>query len=113
MNDTAPTLDWQECLRLCGNKEEVARELLTMFATELPNMREAIRLAFDKKDFEQFQEEIHKLHGACCYVGVPQLRALSEAIEVQLKTHDEPAINIDALQSEIQRVLTAIEREQQ
>ncbi|KKL19751.1 hypothetical protein LCGC14_2462340 [marine sediment metagenome] len=28
---------------------------------------------------------IHKFHGACCYTGVPKLKALAEALETALK----------------------------
>jgi two-component system sensor histidine kinase BarA len=44
-----------------------------------------IRTEWNARHFKGVQDEIHRLHGACCYTGVPKLQALANQIESNLK----------------------------
>jgi two-component system sensor histidine kinase BarA len=37
--------------------------------------------AFTKNDFTTMREEVHRLHGACCYCGVPVLKTAVANLE--------------------------------
>lgn len=113
MNNLDTAIDWQRCLELTNNNQELAKELLTLFANDLPNAHKLIMNAFKKKDYELLKNEIHKLHGACCYCGVPQLKSIVSDIESVLKTLknlDHLDSKMKTLDDEIQRVMEALKQ---
>jgi two-component system sensor histidine kinase BarA len=77
-----PTIDWDFCLKQSNNNPKIAKELLSLLAKELPIFKKQLQNA-DQNKF--ILDVVHKLHGACCYVGVPKLRELVERTETQLK----------------------------
>ncbi|WP_229680920.1 hybrid sensor histidine kinase/response regulator [Alteromonas lipolytica] len=80
-----PSLDWQQALKRANQNRELAMELLSEFVRHLPLSTEAIRREWDARNFKGVQDEIHKLHGACCYTGVPKLQQLANEMESALK----------------------------
>jgi two-component system sensor histidine kinase BarA len=62
-----------------------ARELLYEFSAQLPNLVAEIEQCWRSETLKEMQSSIHKLHGACCYTGVPKLQALCDEIEGYLK----------------------------
>ena len=109
---TKSSLDWQECLRLSNNKEDLAKELLEMLKKDLPSFQAGINQALKTNNIQQLQNHTHKLHGACCYCGVPRLKQLAEQLESQIKTHknDQLASLVKKVDQEIQNVLTALKQ---
>jgi two-component system sensor histidine kinase BarA len=79
-------IDWQVSLQRAGGKPELAKDMLQMLLTSLPQTQQDLKAAIAANDNEQLLQLIHKLHGACCYTGVPALKNLAEALETQLKT---------------------------
>lgn len=110
---TNASLDWEECLRLSNNKEDLAKDLLQMLANELPTYQIELKKAAESNDLENLRHHAHKLHGACCYTGVPRLRQLTEQLESQLNAHPEDPLNgiIQEIDQEISNVITAIEEQ--
>jgi two-component system sensor histidine kinase BarA len=86
-------IDWQLCIKLAGNKEDLAQEMLEMLINALPDDKNAIMRAFHKQDFYELREQVHKLHGACCYVGGPNLTASAKEFENAIA-----ALNLDKIQ---------------
>lgn len=82
------TIDWANCLELSNNKENLAKELLQMFVADLPASSAAIENAFNNQDTQDLANQAHRLHGACCYVGVPKLRSTVRLLESAAKTGD-------------------------
>ncbi|WOE31242.1 MULTISPECIES: ATP-binding protein [unclassified Acinetobacter] len=74
-------LNWQQCLQLAANKEDLAIDLLKMltdsFYIELNEIEQLIEL----EDFPQVEHVLHRLHGATRYVGVPRLQETTSAFE--------------------------------
>lgn len=95
--------DWSESLRLSKHKPDLATDMLKMLIASLPETRESLRTAFDNNDMKNLLEITHKLHGGCCYCGVPALRAASKALEQKLHKQDYNDINsyLDKLLAEI------------
>lgn len=110
MTDT--TFDWPECLRLSGNKEDLANHLLTLFAEELPIFQDNIKKAIQSNDLDQLQHNIHKLHGACCYIGVPKLRNLAETLESSIEAHQKNELQdlANKIDQEINDVLKELKK---
>lgn len=78
-------LDWKLALERAGNKKALARDMLKMLIDSLPQMQQSLQQAIAAADHAQLLQHIHKLHGACCYTGVPRLKKLVELLETQLK----------------------------
>ncbi len=81
-------LDWPQSLKMANHKPELARSMLQMLVDSIPDARQAIGEARDSGDAEVLKAQIHKFHGACCYVGVPRLKACARDLETALKTGD-------------------------
>jgi len=82
---STPIIDDALGLELANNKPEVAEELLTKFMEHLPASHEKINQAFKENDFKALGDEVHRLHGACCYCGVPRLKEIVDTFESALK----------------------------
>jgi len=88
-------IDWNQCIQLMAGKPEKAREILDVFMVELLKAKEGLQQAYQAQDFEQLKNQAHKLHGSCCYLGVPELkkaafeleRCLQEGDQSQIKSH--------------------------
>lgn len=85
-------IDWQLCVQKVSGNQKIAEEFLTQFITELrKNRHELIQLMHDK-NIKGIGDVAHKLHGACCYCGVPQLQKKViqlEKLASHVKTIDE------------------------
>ena len=78
-------LDWTLALQRAGGKAELANEMLNMLLLSVPETLNLLNQAISNEDCQQVLSVIHKFHGACCYTGVPKLKALAEVIETSLK----------------------------
>lgn len=85
-------VDINLCLTLSHGKPALAAEILTLLLDDLPLNRTEINLAIDESRFVDVLDLIHKLHGACCYCGVPALKTICKKMErqlnIELKTPD-------------------------
>lgn len=98
-------LDAQEGLRLAAGKADLAADMLAMLLAALDSDRQAIRAARDNADVAAQIEQVHRLHGATRYCGVPQLRAACQRSETLLKQADpEAALALDELDEAIVRL---------
>jgi len=74
-------LNWQQCIQLAANKEDLALDLLKMltdsFSSDLEEMEQLIEL----EDFPQLEHVLHRLHGATRYVGTPLLQETTGTFE--------------------------------
>ena len=84
-------VNWQESLKQAMGKEDLALDMLQMLIDSIPHNIIKIEQAMNMQDDESLLKIIHKLHGACCYTGVPQLKKLSHSIETALKQHSSIA----------------------
>lgn len=108
--ETMASIDWALSKRLAGGKEDLAQEMLNMLASSLPNEQKTINLAFANKDYDALREYVHKLHGACCYCGVPRLKRLAKQLECSLTTPDSSNIDeqVHELNEEINQILNIL-----
>jgi two-component system sensor histidine kinase BarA len=78
-------IDWQLALKRTGGKEDLAKEMLVGLLDSLPESKDSITHALTKQNNVELKRLIHKLNGACCYTGVPNLASVCQEIETQLK----------------------------
>jgi len=99
-------IDWPLALKRTGGKEGLAKEMLTGLIDSLPENQRSINSALIKQDYNQLKNLIHKLNGACCYTGVPNLTTVCQEIETQLKKE----CPLDSLEPEFLEFFEQIER---
>ena len=89
-------IDWPLALKRAGNKEELAKEMLKGLVQSLPETKLHISEALTSQDVDKLKILVHKLNGACCYSGVPNLGRVTHQIETELKND----MTIDDLEPE-------------
>ncbi|MCA6221692.1 ATP-binding protein [Photorhabdus antumapuensis] len=106
-------INWALALQQAVGKEQLAIIMLQMLVDSLPTIKTITEKVLSGEMVEDYQQQIHKLHGSCCYSGVPQLKALCQLIEQQLQ-QGIPLTNIEPelleLTDEIDHVLTAAQK---
>jgi len=80
-----PVIDWSLSLKLAGNKQELAEELLNLLTASLADEVRIIKQFNTDKNYHELQQHLHKLHGAVCYCGTPRLKKSIAALETALK----------------------------
>lgn len=78
-------IDWPLALTRAGHKLELAKDMFTGLVNSLPESKANISDALISQDIEQLKVLIHKLNGACCYSGVPNLGKVTHELESELK----------------------------
>jgi len=100
-------IDTNLSLSLSNGKPALAAELLHLLLKDLKQNHIDINKALTESRFDDALELIHKLYGACCYCGVPQLKDACKKLEAQLKVQlSMPALHdITALDAAVQGLL--------
>jgi len=78
-------INWPLSLQRAGGKPTLARDMLDGLVDSLPDIKQTISDALTSLDIELLKVLIHKLNGACCYSGVPDLSKMTHHLETQLK----------------------------
>ena len=104
---TLQPINWELCIKLAGNKTDLAQEMLAMLITALPLDKDLINQAYALRNFNQLREQVHKLHGGCCYVGTPKLKLIAKELEIAIATPAAEQIKyyIAQLNTEIEAIL--------
>jgi len=87
-NNTADNdniINWQLALQRTGGNPPLAKEMLNGLLNSLTDNQQAINKALQDENTELLKRLIHKLNGACCYTGVPNLHSICHQLETQLK----------------------------
>ncbi|OGT60635.1 MAG: hypothetical protein A3E85_02715 [Gammaproteobacteria bacterium RIFCSPHIGHO2_12_FULL_45_12] len=83
--DELPIVDTALGIRLAGNKKDLANEILSLLIQTLPDDISSIITQYQNKNYTELLREVHKLHGAVCYCGLPRLKTLLDQLETHLK----------------------------
>jgi len=78
-------IDWPLALQRAGQKSALAKDMFIGLVNSLPESKVNISEALISQDIEQLKVLIHKLNGACCYSGVPNLGKVTHELETELK----------------------------
>lgn len=98
-----PVIDWDLAMKHAGNKREIAEEILALFMHNLPKDMTAINQSCQDENYQEMRKQLHKLHGALCYCGLPRLKTLVMEMELDLKnnsTNDLPEL-METLNTEV------------
>lgn len=72
-------------LKLANNNQDLANELLELLIESLPQAQIDITNSFTANNYDDFYHQVHKLHGSCCYCGVPRLKKAAASLEKIIK----------------------------
>ncbi|MBN8431188.1 response regulator [Microbulbifer salipaludis] len=100
-------VDIGESLDLANQDPGLARDLLRMLLKGLHDDEQELARVYRDGDFKALFEHVHRLHGGCCYCGVPRLRAASEHLQELLRPvleHGEDGIDGATLESAFEAV---------
>lgn len=67
-------IDWSLCIQRVSGNKTLAKEFLFHFVIELQKNREEFIQLMQDKNIAELERVAHKLHGACCFCGVPTLQ---------------------------------------
>jgi two-component system sensor histidine kinase BarA len=98
-----PIIDWELAIKLAGNKREVAEEILGMLLKTLHADISAIQHSFQQQKYHEMGKQLHKLHGALCYCGLPRIKNLVAQMEVNIKndTINDLSVQLESLNTEV------------
>ena len=102
-----PSVDWQLALKRANQNQETAKEMLEGFITLLPEAIDTLSALWEEQDYNKLKTEVHKLHGACCYTGLPRMQHLAHEAESALKLGQHKLVDehLPALIAEANKVL--------
>lgn len=107
-------IDWQLCVQKMSGNQTLAEEFLAKFIEELHKNRQEFIEYMQQKDIKGLGEIAHKLHGACCFCGVPTLQKKVIQLEksaLRASTIDELSTLFDELIQNIDTVLQEYEQQ--
>ncbi|WP_299592041.1 response regulator [uncultured Microbulbifer sp.] len=100
---TGPRLvDIGEGLNLANQDPSLARDLLRMLLKGLHDDEQELSRLYQESEYQGLFELVHRLHGGCCYCGVPRLRTATEQLQELLRPiqeESEASIDGEALES--------------
>lgn len=83
--ENLPIIDWKLAIKLAGNQKALATDIHNMLMSNLHADLTAIKQLHQSKNYADLLLQIHKLHGALCYCGLPRLKAIVACLENELK----------------------------
>lgn len=99
------TFSLKKALLLTKNNQELAYDMLSMLAAELPEYKTTISNALAQTDLEKLHEVIHKLKGGASYSGFISLTSQAQNADAKLSQASELTSD---LHQEVQHLLDAI-----
>ncbi len=80
-----PSIDWTLCIQKVSGNVFLARDYLMHFMIELEQNRQLFIELMEKQKHKELEHAIHKLHGACCFSGVPRLQRQISSFEILIQ----------------------------
>lgn len=100
----AAIIDLSLGLERASGKLDLAKDMFAMLLAGLPSDRVRLQQLYQQQDFRALLEDVHRLHGATHYCGVPRVQQIARHTEVLLKQGQYEGLQqalpllIDALQ---------------
>ena len=68
-------INWPLCVQKLSGNQALATEFLARFVEELQKNRDEFIQLMQAQNVQELERAAHKLHGACCFCGVPALQS--------------------------------------
>ncbi|WP_370981504.1 response regulator [Agaribacterium sp. ZY112] len=82
---TSSPVNIGESLELTKNDAQLAFDMIKMLIESIQQEQPLMEKASREGRYDELYELVHRLHGACCYCGVPELKAAVKCVDTQLK----------------------------
>lgn len=79
--------------RRTNNNSAASKAMLSEFLIVLPEAARNIASLFEQHSNEDLLQEVHRLHGASCYTGAPEIQSLCNDIETHLKQDNHAEVS--------------------
>lgn len=99
-------IDWPLAVKRSANQIELAKEMFIGLIESLPETKQSIEEAVSANDHAEIKRLVHKLNGACCYTGAPNLAKITNQLETQLKM----GLSLEELEPELLEFFEHIEQ---
>jgi Signal transduction histidine kinase len=110
-DESEKLINIQLSLELAKNKPDLARDMLNMLLDSLPVTRTNIETYLSEGNHKELQEAIHKLHGGCCYCGVPRLKKYSAELDAKMQSALEKDEVTPLLEEKVAHLLSVINQQ--
>lgn len=101
----ATAINWTQCVQKMSGNQALAAEYLSQLVKELHKNREEFIQLMKNKNISGLEHAAHKLHGACCFCGVPTL----QSHVIQLEKLAKKSQHIDELQLTFAELIHSID----
>lgn len=81
-----PAVDWSMAKERTSNNADEAFSFLDDFVKQLISFAVSIEDGWKEQNTQLLKDEVHKIHGACYYTGLPRLEECCKETEILLKT---------------------------
>jgi two-component system sensor histidine kinase BarA len=98
-------INWSMCVELVSGKKQLALDFLNEFVKELEKDKETFLNQFKANDFKALSASLHKLHGACCFCGVPSLKEQVKKCELKAQSKQLEQVDFNHLIKLINNVI--------
>lgn len=82
---TLPIIDREASLKLAGNNQALADDLLALLIKNLPADLATIQAAYTAHNEAELKKLLHKLRGGVAYCGLPRLKSILMSTEASIK----------------------------
>ncbi len=100
-------IDWRLCVEKVSGNQALASEYLDAFVLELAKNKEEFMQLMQTQDVQALERAAHKLHGACCFCGVPHLQQQVALLE-NLATYAHSIHDLEDAFFELIRCIDAV-----
>ncbi len=106
-------LDWKESVKLAGNNETLAHDLLTMMLHDFPLLMTQLECIYQSNETDDLTEIVHKMYGSTAYCAVTALREATQALEISTRANDMTNIylHFQHVREQYQRLIDTYIRE--
>lgn len=105
-----PTINLNIDKEFTKDSNKLLRELLTIFAEEIPGLQEEIFEAFKCKQKEKLNNLLHKLYGSCIYCGLDRLKESLSDLQDTINKNIYSQTSLDSFNKEVKNALEAAKK---
>ena len=84
-HNTQKVINWDELIKITGQKESLAIDLLTMSIQEFPYQVTQIKKHLKDCEYQVITGILHKIQGTACYLGASVLQNKTRTLQIQIK----------------------------
>ena len=101
-------LNFDDTVRLCGGKAEIAKDIIQMMINDLPAQKVQLEQAYQHQNWEELAHLTHKLVGAALYCAMEELTYTAKMLNASIR--QKKLQDIPQQYTELQNAIDAVMR---